>query len=281
MNFYRKIFLCFIICFILFYNSFSEVDSNTKASLNRLLKIWEERSIYDKNQISSFKQALHPDGNNGKSESKNGKSEGQVEKSKSRKRENEDSNENGSASKKLLGEQLDTKTLNSIMPKISSGLVDVEVDMEKYTKVEPDKFIKTMKELENCASADESARQKIASFPSEVFDVKLMESVVNQESAAQWSQMVEEAQTVLTSYNSRLAKELEERKLLFTMLAYYVEGQRRALTHAEQSLTEYRDKLRKVNSVREELNSHLQNLPDLSQLPSVTPLPSALDLFKL
>jgi len=45
-----------------------------------------------------------------------------------------------------------------------------------------------------------------------------------------------------------------------------------------------RDKLEKVNSIREDLRSHITSLPDLSQLPDVTtgglaPLPSAGDLF--
>ena len=46
---------------------------------------------------------------------------------------------------------------------------------------------------------------------------------------------------------------------------------------------EYRVKLEKVYLVREELKSHIQNLPDISKLPNVTggfaPLPSAGDLF--
>lgn len=46
---------------------------------------------------------------------------------------------------------------------------------------------------------------------------------------------------------------------------------------------EYKQKLARVTQVRKELKSHLQSLPDLSLLPSVTgglaPLPSAGDLF--
>ena len=44
-------------------------------------------------------------------------------------------------------------------------------------------------------------------------------------------------------------------------------------------------KLDRVNSVRQELLSHIKNLPDLTLLPDVTgglaPLPSAGDLFSL
>lgn len=48
-------------------------------------------------------------------------------------------------------------------------------------------------------------------------------------------------------------------------------------------LQEYKQKLARVTQVRKELKSHIQSLPDLSLLPSVTgglaPLPSAGDLF--
>ncbi len=50
-------------------------------------------------------------------------------------------------------------------------------------------------------------------------------------------------------------------------------------------LQEYNAKLIKVKDVQREIRSHLQNLPDLTQLPDVTgglmPLPSAGDLFNI
>lgn len=251
------------------------------ASLDRLINIWEERSVYDKSTIKAFRQALHPDAKaETVSENNNNSSGGKSSnlKSNNRKRENDAPRDNGRVHKKLITEQLDSSILNNIVAKIGDNS---SFDIDKYEKVEPEKLIKTLKTLESCASGDASVRQKIANLPSEVFDVKLIENVINQESAEHWTKLVDEAQGILSSYNSRLAEELEDRKRLAVMLACFIEGQRRALTQAEQSLNEYRDKLRKVVSVREELKSHLQNLPDLSQLSSVTPLPSALDLFKL
>ena len=44
---------------------------------------------------------------------------------------------------------------------------------------------------------------------------------------------------------------------------------------------DYKRKLARVTMVRQELKSHIQNLPDLSLLPDVTPLPSAGDLFSI
>lgn len=97
---------------------------------------------------------------------------------------------------------------------------------------------------------------------------------------------VEDAVTLVTEYNGRLSQEIEDRKKLMVMLADFVEGQRELLTHAEKRLEEYSDKLNKVYIVRQELKSHLENLPDLTALPDVTggglaPLPSAGDLFSM
>jgi regulator of Ty1 transposition protein 103 len=50
-------------------------------------------------------------------------------------------------------------------------------------------------------------------------------------------------------------------------------------------LQDYKEKLKKICTVRAEVKSHISNLPDLTQLPDVTgglaPLPSAGDLFSL
>lgn len=50
-------------------------------------------------------------------------------------------------------------------------------------------------------------------------------------------------------------------------------------------LQEYNKKLVKVKDVQKEIKNHLNNLPDLTQLPDVTgglaPLPSAGDLFNV
>lgn len=50
-------------------------------------------------------------------------------------------------------------------------------------------------------------------------------------------------------------------------------------------MQEYNAKLVKVKDVQKEIQNHLKNLPDLTQLPDVTgglaPLPSAGDLFNI
>ena len=257
-----------------------DIEESTLTSLDRLINIWEERNVYDKIHIKTFRQALHPNEEAIKENTNNEnttKESSNIKLTKT-KRENDEPKDNGRVSKKLITDQFDSTILNNVISKIGNSS---SIEIDKYEKVEPEKLIKSLKDLESSATSDENTRKKIANLPPEVYDSKLIENVLNKESVEHWTNLIDEAQNMLSSYNTRLVQELEERRQLSTMLSWFIEGQRRALTQAEQSLNEYRDKLRKVISVREELKSHLQNLPDLSQLSSVTPLPSALDLFKL
>uniref|UniRef100_UPI00398F50B9 regulation of nuclear pre-mRNA domain-containing protein 1B-like n=1 Tax=Pristiophorus japonicus TaxID=55135 RepID=UPI00398F50B9 len=148
---------------------------------------------------------------------------------------------------------------------------------------ETEDLIKSLQELENAASGDAAVRQKIASLPPEVQDVSLLDKITDKESADRLSKTVDEACMLLADYNGRLAAELEDRKQLARMLADYVRIQNEILAERERKLEEYKRKLAKVTQVRKELKSHIQSLPDLSQLPNVTgglaPLPSAGDLF--
>lgn len=272
-------------------SNYRDIDPSTLASLDRIIKVWDERSVFDKASIKSFSQALHSNDSsiviakeNGSGSSNNATNATAAALNKNpsskplvRKRELEDAKVTN-ARKKTANDAVDP----SWMTPISSQYSDAEslpVDLSKYEPVEPDKLIKSLKELENCASADATTRQKISNFPPELFNVNLMEKAVTAESAVHWYGMVEEAQSLLVSYNTRLRQEMEDRKQLSVMLSYFIEGQKRALAETEKSQQEYRDKLKQVLAIREELKSHLQNLPDLSALTAVTPLPSALDLF--
>ena len=124
------------------------------------------------------------------------------------------------------------------------------------------------------------------------------------------SLQVTQAMTLLTEYNERLSQELKDRKKVDKMIADFLAAQKDMLAQAEERLELYRyvsqgqllltnrirfnfaltgislcsDKLDKVNSVKDDLQSHIQSLPDLTKLPDVTsgglpPLPSAGDLF--
>jgi len=94
---------------------------------------------------------------------------------------------------------------------------------------------------------------------------------------------VNEATELLSSYNDRLQQELKDRRKVGRMVQDFLAAQKDLLSQAEERLELYRDKLDKVNAIREDLKSHIQSLPDLTKLPDVTgglaPLPSAGDLF--
>lgn len=100
------------------------------------------------------------------------------------------------------------------------------------------------------------------------------------------AQKVEDASKLLGDYNGRLEAELKERGEVDQMLDSFIWQQKSLLKNAKKNLKEYQVKLEQVTAVKEELKSHLANLPDFSQLPmggsragSLAPLPTVGDLF--
>ncbi|RMX42691.1 hypothetical protein pdam_00011855 [Pocillopora damicornis] len=144
-------------------------------------------------------------------------------------------------------------------------------------------LIKALMELENSASQDAAVREKIANLPAEVQDVSLLEKIEDKETGDRLSKIVDEACLLLADYNGRLAAELEDRTTISKMLAAFIQLQKDKLAESEKKLEEYKAKQEKVQLVRQELKSHLENLPDLTKLPDLAgglaPLPSAGDLF--
>lgn len=69
------------------------------------------------------------------------------------------------------------------------------------------------------------------------------------------------------------------------MLKDFLHEQKELMTQAEQRLEDYNKKLKRILNIQKDVRNHLQNLPDLKQLPDVTgglaPLPSAGDLFNI
>lgn len=72
------------------------------------------------------------------------------------------------------------------------------------------------------------------------------------------------------------------------MLDIFIWQQKGFLRNAKKNLKEYQGKMERVTAVKEELKSHLANLPDFSQLPvsgtgsrsgALAPLPTVGDLF--
>lgn len=232
--------------------SVRDTDQKTHAGLRRILSVWKERCVFDSAQISDFGQYL---------------SDRTCDPVKER---------------SFDGDHLWTGS-EPALKKIKVEQPDKLEQEKPLDPPDPAVLIKALADLENTASSDAAVRERIARLPPEVSDASLLEKILDRESGKQLAQQVEEACSLLAEYNSKLTQELEDRKQVSQMLANFTFHQRELMALAEQKLEEHRDKLRKVTHVREELKSHLQNLPDLTLLPSVTgglaPLPSAGDLF--
>ncbi|KAM9260437.1 LOW QUALITY PROTEIN: regulation of nuclear pre-mRNA domain-containing protein 1B [Cariama cristata] len=229
-----------------------EADEGCKKPLERLLNIWQERSVYGSEFIQQLKLSM---------EDSNSPQTKVAEEKKSLKR-----------TFQQIQEEEDDDYPGSYSPQDSSaGPLLVHRGL-----------IKALQDLENAASGDATVRQKIASLPQEVQDVHYWRKLQTRGSRTS-SKTVDEACLLLAEYNGRLAAELEDRRQLARMLIEYTQNQKDVLTEKEKKLEEYKQKLARVTQVRKELKSHIQSLPDLSLLPNVTgglaPLPSAGDLF--
>jgi len=154
---------------------------------------------------------------------------------------------------------------------------------EEVKPPEPVDLVNALLELETSASNDEAIRAKIASYPPSIADVSLLKNLQNKSEGEKLKKQVDEASLLLAEYNGRLMAELEERKEVAQMLAAFMKQQLDKVAEAEKRLEEFKAKKEKVIKVRKELQSHIQNLPDLNLLPDVTgglaPLPSAEKLF--
>ncbi|XP_054713904.1 regulation of nuclear pre-mRNA domain-containing protein 1B-like isoform X2 [Uloborus diversus] len=239
-------------------------DPKTKSGLDRIIKVWADRNIYDGTVISSLRASMQ--------DKKSPSSKPKVIETKSAKKRKSE--------KKV--KSFDAEPAPKKKPVVKD---DTEISSTSPSTTPPDAdvLIKTLLDLENCPSADAVVREKIASLPPEVSDASLLEKVQTREAGEKLSKQVEEACTMLAEYNNRLTEELEERKEVSKMLGDFTRFQREQVTKSEQKIEEFKEILKRVSQVRNDLKSHLQNLPDLTLLPSVTgglaPLPSAGDLF--
>ncbi|KAJ8678608.1 hypothetical protein QAD02_014395 [Eretmocerus hayati] len=243
-------------------------DEKTRGKLVRLINIWEQRGVYDRSQIADFKGAIKGPSDSNKEPGtppprKKPKTEVEKVEKKERKKSETEIEVDGH---KELHVTLSPRTPGGDPP-------------------ETEELIKALMDLENTASSDAAVRERIASLPPEVSEVSLLANLADRTSADQLSIAVNEAAALLADYNGRLVAEMDDRRKLLTMLRDYTTAQRQLLQQAQSTLEDYKEKLRKICTVRTEVKSHISNLPDLTQLPDVTgglaPLPSAGDLFSM
>ncbi|XP_066558719.1 regulation of nuclear pre-mRNA domain-containing protein 1B isoform X6 [Amia ocellicauda] len=288
-----------------------EADDGCKKHLERLLNIWQERSVYGADFIQQLKLAIE-DSNSPKQKPQGKQAGGRrakhsqperfkavqaVKNQRKPSRKKVEEVEEKKATKRTYQkiqeeeEEEDDDYRGHYSPQendVSGPLLNLLAATGRDPLTPPlpsqtEELIKALQDLENAASGDAAVRQKIASLPQEVQDVSLLEKITDKEAAEKLSKTVDEACLLLAEYNGRLAAELEDRRQLARMLTEYIHNQKEVLTEREKKLDEYKQKLARVTQVRKELKSHIQSLPDLSLLPNVTgglaPLPSAGDLF--
>ncbi|MGH0161100.1 UNVERIFIED_CONTAM: hypothetical protein FKN15_040551 [Acipenser sinensis] len=226
-----------------------EADGGCKKHLERLLTIWQERSVYGADFIQQLKLAI------------------------------EDSS---SPKQKPKGKQPGARRTKHTREKRIEAVEEKKALKRTYQKIQ--EVEEEEEEEDDDYRGHYSPRDNDTTAPLlEVQDVSLLEKITDKEAADQLSKTVDEACLLLAEYNGRLAAELEDRRQLSRMLTEYIQNEKEVLADREKKLDEYKQKLARVTQVRKELKSHIQSLPDLSLLPNVTgglaPLPSAGDLF--
>ncbi|KAE8747900.1 hypothetical protein FOCC_FOCC005513 [Frankliniella occidentalis] len=264
----------------------SSGDEKTSNSLDRILTIWDERGVYEKPMIIEFRKGLKDASNNDSVPPKK-KHKSEPPKPAPTSVDARIASMANSLYNPLHEKMQDKKRRHSETEIEVEGTKEVHITLSPRTPAgdppEPEELIKALKDLENEASADVEVRERIAKLPREVSEVSLLERLQDKVAAERLAVQVNDAVTLLTNYIARLTKEMEQRKNVGNMLRDYLQAQQDLLEQAERRLEEFDDKLQKVNGLRTELRNHLQNLPDLTQLPDVTgglaPLPSAGDLF--
>ncbi|ESO83070.1 hypothetical protein LOTGIDRAFT_134103 [Lottia gigantea] len=229
-----------------------EPDEKLKASVGRVLTIWGERGVYDKDFIANLHKQL---GNPTTATTKQSKPSAVKP-----------------AAKQIV-------SLKEEVDAIVEGKDPVKPDVGIF---QPEELMKRLADLETAASSDAAVREKIAALPPEVSDISHLEKITDRHQANNLSETVNEACKLLADYNVRLDSELQERREVAVMLRHFISTQKEQLAQVESKLMEHRLKLSKFIGIRHELKSHVQNLPDINMLPEgLAPLPSAGDLFSL
>ena len=226
-------------------------DDKTFTSLTRILKIWDERGVYESDKIKEFVTNLKKSTTNAGNTSitkmeppkpPKAKLDETPKKESSIKRKTEEaSTSNGSDKKKLKIQQPAKTTPTKERDRVSSviknevvlevnGTVETHVTLSPHIAIgdppEPEDLIKMFIELEETASSDAATREKITKLPPEVLDKEALNKLEDKEQAMKLSLKVNDAVQLLKDYNARLAAEMAERnkltcKLLDLSYKYY------------------------------------------------------------
>lgn len=263
-----------------FHHVLKDADEKTRGSCTRILNIWQERGVYDSGFIQAIKQTRES------SSASSGGGGAKAKSSKSRAKTPDPEEEDPKGKRRKSSKSSASTPAPATEFPLDILRKDLEQDgrpEEEVKPPEPVDLVNALLELETSASNDEAIRAKIASYPPSIADVSLLKNLQNKAEGEKLKKQVDEASLLLAEYNGRLMAELEERKEVAQMLAAFMKQQLDKVAEAEKRLEEFKAKKEKVIKVRKELQSHIQNLPDLNLLPDVTgglaPLPSAEKLF--
>lgn len=217
-------------------------DDKTFKSLDRILKIWDERGVYESALIKDFqanlskKPKVKPSTSSATVPSSSASDTKKKEEPASRKRKSNDQSSkatNGSDKKKQK------------IPTPSKAKV-VEVNGEKHVTLSPqlpvgdppeaEDLIKILQDLEEAASSDAVTRERITRLPTEVSNLDALSKIEDKDSAMKLSAKVNDAVQLLKDYNARLAAEMTDRNKLTVMLKDFQREQQELLAQAEQRL---------------------------------------------
>lgn len=279
-----------------------DIDVKIVKAIERLLKIWQDRNIFeskiqaDLSRIWTAKileAAAEENDNDPKTPPPPKKQKLENHHSSAEKRRSSGSHKGSGRQEAVKEEKKDI--IESATSRLSGGDIEEmlrnsnsspgqsELSPSSADPPEPEELIKALQDLENSASSDANVREKIARLPPEVSETSHLEKINSTEDGLKLLTQVNNATTLLSEYNERLQQELKDRHKVGKMIKDFASAQKDLLAQAEERLEIYRDKLDKVNTIKDDIKSHIQSLPDLTQLPDVTgglaPLPSAGDLF--
>lgn len=184
--------------------------------------------------------------------------------------------------------------LQSYRPKAVGGepqesdLVDTSVTSPKKrirstsdSAPDPDTVIRSLINLERSSALQDSRiKQQFSTIPNEVWNVQAVEKITDRKRLESLLKSVDSSYDLISEHRIKLQNEFQERNKVATMLKEFVMHQKDQLRNVESRLTEYQGKLQKVQAVRAQLQSHLNSLPDLSNVTTaLEPLPEPGSLF--
>jgi regulator of Ty1 transposition protein 103 len=282
-------------------------DEKVRFTLERILNIWKDRKIYPDEKIEELKKILHTtkateilnsppiaDEVEEKKSETGKKSISKITVTKlNNKHKLEDNKSDANLMKKKFitdGAAMSNDTSSKIDPNNPKTHFSLREEVAKElaqsgNSIQPpdsNELVNLLQDLEKSASSDAVVREKIAELPQKLSDMNEIQNVKDKTEALELSKTVTDAITLLDSYNARLSQESISRKQTALLLAAFIRQQNNEIENDEKLLDDWKKKLKQVENVKQELQTHLESLPDLrsiEEIASITPLPSAGDLF--